>query len=363
MYKEIKYIDIVDNINYMKIPVTKVNLEQFNYLVKFYNNLYKENNIYREFIWTKSKGISINSDNIGHNLRCYEVKVYCWGAELVICTNEFGCARVQLEIGTPQKEENKMYGRKAYNEFKKILKKYGIDIEKYFINNGMEVKETIEKPLCELYEDWYKDEIFENAYHLDINSAYPYEMTQLIKEWKEPILYLYSKRKINEVFKSVLNMTYGWFQSKLFGAKLAHISKYCIAKTNKRLRDLAQILSKFGCKPISYNVDGLWFSCANSRIIDTIESTLCGSELGKFKLDHKNCKIRFKGPKAYEFIENGKVTIVYSGRTTLDKIKPRDTWEWGDIYKTYQITWDVDLEGEDYGIVKEMEDNDIWQEE
>ena len=353
MFEGIKYIDIIDNINYLKIPVTKVNLDKYNELVRYFNNLYNNKQINRDFIWTKSHGLSSDRDNLCHNLNCYEVKTYSWGAELIFSSPENGISRVQLQIGQPTKEKSFMTGRRAYTRFRNELKKDGIDIEKYFITNGMEVKKEIEKPLCELYTDIYLNKEFDNAYHLDINSAYPYVMMKMYPEWSKTIQRIYDKRKKNKVYKAVLNMTYGFFQSKLFGAKLANVSKRCIHDTNMSLLKMSILLTDSGCKVLSYNVDGLWFQCNDERLITEIDK-ICSNNIGDFKIDHRKCKIRFKGPKAYEYIENDITHIIYSGKTTLDKIKPREEWQWGDIFKTFQVTWVL---SDEYGIIEEMEED------
>ena len=51
-----------------------------------------------------------------------------------------GAWRIQFRSKLPKR----MSGRKAFTLFKRILKKRGIDLETYAIENGKEVKETIE---------------------------------------------------------------------------------------------------------------------------------------------------------------------------------------------------------------------------
>lgn len=356
MFDGIKLTELTRKINYLKIPVTKVSLERYNTLVRYFNDLYEKGKITRAFLHTNSNGISMASKNMFNNFNCYEVFQYRWGAELCFVISE-GMARVQIEKGqVPDDRRNIMTGRRAFTRFKKELLKDGIDIKKYYINNGKKVKETIEKPLCKMFNNIFINRTFENAYHLDINSAYPSQMVEMFPEWSKTIQRIYDKRKQKEVYKCILNYTYGFFQSMHFGAKLANVSKYCIENTNKKLIDLALKLQKAGCIILSYNVDGIWFICKNEEVINILKESSSG-ELGMFKLDHSNCKIRFKGPKAYEFIEDGEFNVKYSGYTTLDRIKPRSMWQWGDIFNTYEITWYIDNNIE-YGVIKEVENEE-----
>ena len=62
-----------------------------------------------------------------------------------------------------------------------------------------------------------------------------------------------------------------------------------------------------------------------------------GKALGEWSNDHTNCTFRAKSKGVYEYIENGKYTVVARGYYELDKIKPRDLWSWGDIYNTGKI--------------------------
>ena len=77
--------------------------------------------------------------------------------------------------------------------------------------------------------------------------------------------------------------------------------------------------------PVLINTDGIWF-------IGT-PTNLSSKLLGEFEEDHKNCTLRIKSSGAYEYIEDGKYHPVLRGKTKLDRIKPRDKWQWGDIYQ------------------------------
>ena len=84
---------------------------------------------------------------------------------------------------------------------------------------------------------------------------------------------------------------------------------------------------------ISYNTDGVWYDG------EIYHGEGEGPNLGQWSNDHVNCMFRAKSAGAYEFIEDGKYYPVVRGQTTLDAIKPRSSWEWGDIYKSTSLQY------------------------
>lgn len=331
--------------NLIRFPITKVTLEEWNEIIRHYNKLYEEEMINRGFIFTKSGAISTTKENLMHNNCCYEVREARYMHELIICSGE-GRARVQHDHGQVVQEKN-CSGHKAFSRLNRAFKKDGIDLSRYYIENGKEVKETIPKPMIQLC--ILPNITYTNVFHLDINSAYPYAMTIIVPEWKKTIERIYDGRMENNINKSILNMSYGWFQCRYFGYKLAHISKFCIEYTINYLKEITKELMDNDCSAICYNTDGIWFKCDNPIYIEELEKKT-SYKLGGFKLDHKNCSIRFKSPGCYEYIEDGEYKPVVRGRTNLDDLKPRSQWEWGDIYKAiphifYNST-------EEYGIIE-----------
>lgn len=331
--------------NLIKFPVTKVTLEEWNEIVSKYNKMYEEDLIHRGFVFTKSGAISTTKENLMHNNCCYEVRQTRYMHELIINCGQ-GRARVQYDHGqTPQ--EKSCSGHKAFSKLQREFKKDGIDLSTYFITNGKEIKETIPKPLITLC--ILPDITYTNVYHIDINSAYPYAMTIKVPEWKKTIERIYDGRMNNTMNKSVLNMSYGWFQCQYFGYKLAHISKFCIEYTIEYLKKITNKILNNGCSAICYNTDGIWFKCDNPEYIKELEKE-ASYKLGGFKIDHKNCSIRFKSAGCYEYIEDGIYTPVVRGRTNLDDLKPRKEWEWGDIYKAIPHVFYNSTE--EYGIIE-----------
>jgi hypothetical protein len=219
-------------------------------------------------------------------------------------------------------------GRQAFMTFKKMLKnEYNIDINDYAIENGAEIKKEIEKPLIQMEKNIYKDKVLTNVHHIDFHNSYPAGLVNTHPEFGPLVEKLYKLRQENEIYKAILNLTIGYFQSiQCCGAKWAHLTRDAIKNNNDRIRDLANRLRKSGRVIISYNTDGIWY------MGDIYHGKGEGENLGEWHNDHVNTKFRARTAGAYEFIEDGKYNVVLRGKCQLDKYKPRDQWTWGDIY-------------------------------
>ena len=121
------------------------------------------------------------------------------------------------------------------------------------------------------------------------------------------------------------NVIYPFLKDNRIKAKLAHISRYAIARNNQKIDAMVEWLKANDRIPVLINTDGIWFIGAPTNLSSKL--------LGEFEEDHKNCTLRIKSSGAYEYIEDGKYHPVLRGKTKLDRIKPRDMWQWGDIYQ------------------------------
>lgn len=357
-FDNIKYADPTIEINQYKIPVTQVNRQEYNNIVTTLNDLYNRNEIDKGFIHTPSGGISIDADNLRHNINCYEIRSSKSSHE-IICVNGDGLFRAQYYHGANDiQEKRKISGTQAIKRFEKELKKDGINLKDYYIENGKEVKATIPKPKIALADPRFKDRTFEGCHHIDLNSAYPYVMTLMYPEWATTINRLYEKRKKNNTYKCILNYSYGYFQSKYFGYKLANVSKKCIEWVRDKLDELTKFLEDNGCVVLAWNTDGIWYQ--GKRFMQFDDHTL-----GGIKTDYTNCKIRFKSKGAYEFYGIDTETHqfgyhpVVRGLTTLDLIKPREKWVWGDVMNCTGLK----LEETETGIINIYEGEDEDDEE
>ena len=330
-----KYYELLDLLDDLKVervdsttpnklltPVTKFGLNEKG--VEKFNKLYlflKDNNV-KPMIMTKSHGISLKNTGA-----CYNISRTATCIEITLCAGGYG--RVQLRGGKELEEAHKkeISGRQAFTRFKNILKLNNIDLEKYAIDNGKEIKEEIEKPYICL-EDAIPGFIFKRAHHIDFHNSYPAGLCNTHPEFRGIISYLYDKRKENDIYKAILNYSIGFMQSVGgCGARWAHLSRDAIKDNNDRIRDIADRLRAAGNHILSFNTDGIWY------IGNIYHGEGEGSELGQWENDHINCQWRCKSAGAYEFIENNKYTPVVRGYTNLDKKKSRDQWSWGDIFK------------------------------
>lgn len=320
MVTKIKSASATCNVNYKFLPVTvTTNIDEWNELYQFWKNTGIPKGIER----TPSGGIKVPL--IGPH---WDADVDNVGAEIIACAVIDGVEmyyRYQYRAHVSKIGNKTISGAVAFRMFAEELAKDGVDISKWYIKNGASVKATIPSPRIELINSAFANMTFDNCHHIDINNSYPAGMAEFCPEWRKTIERLYRDRKKVPEYKAVLVYSCGYMQSlSNFSAKLAHVSKYAIELNNKKIERMLAYLRSKECMPIAINTDGIWYS---GPLLD-----INSDKLGWWKTDHKNCKLRYKSPGCYEFIENGKYNVVLRGKTALDKIKPRDKWQWGDIY-------------------------------
>lgn len=284
---------------------------------------------------TDSGGISIAG--IRGVSEQYGIIQLAWMLEMtIIIYFEGHVLGVRYQFGYPKLEKS-FSGRRALNHAKKDCEKFGIDLESLAIKNGLEVKKEIEKPKIWFDTD-YKDMVLNNCHHIDRHSSHPAGMVKYFPILKPLLEYYYKKRNTNKVAKAQLVMLWGAFQSKsLCGARWSHIAKAGIHDTNEFVDDMMKKLRKSGRNVIATNTDGVWYQG------EIYHGEGEGDDMGERHNDHTNCMLRFKSAGSYEYIENGNYTPVVRGRTTLDKLKDREHWEWGDIYKGASVMYEFDL--------------------
>ena len=201
--------------------------------------------------------------------------------------------------------------------------KQGINLDDYAIDNGPEVKKTIEKPYIGVHKKIFYNQTFEHANHIDFHSSYAAGLAFTHPEFKTVLEEIYLKREENDIYKNILNFSIGFMQSlQGCGARFAHLSKDAIFNNNERLRELARRLDKSGRSVIAFNTDGIWYEGK------PYHGSGEGSKLGEWHNDHIDCKFRMKSDGAYEFIEKGIYYPVIRGIANDSK----SDWEWGDIY-------------------------------
>ena len=220
--------------------------------------------------------------------------------------------------------------------------KDSIDLDKYKIDNGAEVKKTIDKPLI-LFRDDIKGFVYDNVHHIDFHNSYPAGLVNTHPEFKTTVERIYNMRNDPDksaLYKAILNYSIGWMQSLKGGktAAWAHLAADAIRDNNKRIIELTIKLQAAGRVILGYNTDGIWYQGK------PYSGAGEGKGLGQWSNDHVYCTFRAKSNGIYEFMEAGKYYPVVRGVTDLDMIKPREEWEWGDIYKTPIILYKLNRE-------------------
>lgn len=341
----IRYPDI----NYMSIPVTllipsKENAELFNNIL----GLLRSDEDYAQIVRTPSGGISKELKNL--ILPAFDYTVTKNSGEITILDID-GMWRIQFRTPIYDEDGVKMSGRLAFNKFKSLLLKYGINLDDYAVDNGLEIKKEIEKPLIGMVDQSDKGSIFYNVNHIDFHNSYPAGLVNTHPEFHDVIKMCYDKRKEDNIYKSILNFSIGFMQSKWCGYRYAELSRDAINDNNKRIRELSQRLEANDNIILSYNTDGIWY------LGDIYHGDGEGKDLGQWSNDHINCKFRMKSDGAYEFIEDGIYHPVVRGYTKLDRIKDRSNWQWGDIFQAELETYYI---SEDKGII--FSEESIWEE-
>lgn len=314
--KQLKHTQSSARINYLLIPVSVFDVSEEG--AKDFNKIYfwlKEQNLYK-LERTASGGIKSGP----HRRRpAWDIKVNKTCVELTVLLE--GCAwRIQFRTKLPER----MSGRKAFTKFKRILLKRGINLDDYAIENGEEVKKTIEKPIIGAKRELFYDYTFEKVNHIDFHSSYAGGLANTHEEFKPVLSELYLKREEKEDYKNILNFSIGFMQS-ISGCKArwAHLSRDAIKDNNKRVKSLAETLEKKGRIILTFNTDGIWYKGA------VYHGSGEGDNLGEWRNDHVNCIFRARSAGSYEFIENGVYHAVVRG--VPNNIK--SDWKWGDIYE------------------------------
>lgn len=350
---KLKTVGLVESgLNMQKIPVnwipsTEEGAEIFN---EFYN--YVLINRWPQYPLTP-KGYISRRDWKKLRFPAYQIIVKDSSVQLNIIADRCAVLRYRAQ---PDKEKGEIRGGKGFRILRNVLERYGGNFEDIAIDDGAMVKKTIASPLIEV-DPAYLDKEMTQCWHLDLNSAYMAGIkkyaqkmgrdytdagprAKTYKALVQAIDEIYERRKENEGesrhYKWVLNVAQGYMQSeycRLNGNPyaLAHLSKAGIEHCRNTIEKMAEVLKEDGNQVIAFNTDGIWFYAPDFVKFLTLYQNQ-NKELGGWHIDHKADRIRFRLKGAYEYEENGVYTPVVRGRTFLDRVKPRESWVWGDIY-------------------------------
>lgn len=262
---------------------------------------------------------------------------------------------------TGKNEVVKQSGTRDWQRWLEIFAEFGVNMDDLAIDNGMEVKKTIERPYIALYRDSLKHKVIEQAHHIDFHSSHPSGICKYYPELRPAIEKVYADKENapkgsyeRDSLKQMLVSLWGYCQAEHIGAKWAHIARDGIKDTNERLMRLAAELIRNGREILAFNTDGIWYSG------EIYHGEGEGPGLGQWSNDHTNCRIRFRSKGIYEFIEDGKYNPVVRGWTRYDWVVPREEWEWGDIYRSNVIKYCLDLNNLRKGVyVEDCNDDEV----
>lgn len=330
IYANYKTAPVSVNVNQYLLPKILLPMEsfyEFNELLEELVAMEAAGEITRGITRTRSGGISVAPHCNLYRGSCYDVVAANSFVSLTVLYID-GMFQLILSNKKEHEEEDRgIGGARAFFIFKQICKNHGVDLEEFAIDNGFEVKRTIPAPKICVAHSSFLNLTLENCFHVDLNTAYMAGIAKAFPALEAPIREIYDKKNnVDRKYKAILNYTYGYMQSKYVGYRFSHMSKEAHLYTHRMLDYVSNLIEENGCVIIGYNTDGVWAQGDPSFIKDS-------RELGEFRVDHKNCRLRFKSSGAYEYIEDGEYHPVIRGKTKLDKALPRSSWKWGDIYK------------------------------
>ena len=294
----------------------------------------------RRIRWVATSGYSTNGKRLSYtdddrNANSFDVLQTTSGWKLFIIRNRL---RYVFYYGLPDAKlkGGRIEGGKGWKLMCKELKKDGINMDDYAISEeeGKAIKESsnFPKPYIDM-NGAPSGQIFEHCNHIDFHSSYPAGLANTHPEFRPTIERAYQQRKTNPKRKLSLNCFIGCRQSPkpTWKCRWSHLAKDAIGDNNRRIEEMDARLKANGDKVLGHNTDGIWYQGP------VYHGEGEGNDLGQWRNDYVDCRFRAKSSGAYEFIENGKYYPVIRGITELDWIKPREEWQWGDIFKNCKL--------------------------
>ena len=337
----------LSEVNKRKLPITVIDpcndLDKANKILKWC----ADNCLNAKFKMTNNGGISHSMTNARNiwQMSCYN-NVY----EILVHHRDYGWARIQFRNITTVTKDGDTNTIHGLNALKELLNK--IPTLKNYINldeNENEKWHNRAKTFynMELYGDYaflgipedaqrFNGVELEHVWSLDIHSAFPAALTRKYPETAPVIEDLFQKRKEDPMAKAIMNYAIGAMTSegtKSRGLKakraLAKV-RYDVLEDNMlRIQYLAHLIRKQGGIILNFKTDSIKFIW--DRPYDP-ELPFQGTGLGEWSYDFIDCKYRQFSTSKYEYIDNaGIYHPVISGKTKLDRVKPRSEWKWGDI--------------------------------
>lgn len=253
----------------------------------------------------------------------------------------------------------KEYGKQSWRELNNECKKAGISLKEIAVDGTFEElkhkkKQEVPKPRIEVLDGAFSDIELPNVHHVDIHSAHPYYIAKKFPQLEPVINKWYNLRHdevIGEKMKQRLVNISGYSQSEHCGFKYYKMAQAAIEGTNSRIEEIIAELKQHGRLPLLVNTDGVWYQGEVYHFQDE------GPNLGQLHTDHTNCTLRIKSAGAYEYIEDGKYNVAMRGKYSFELVKPREQWQWGDIYQAgHLFDWTFNDQEEKFELLLSRED-------
>lgn len=339
-----KYQPLRGDFNWVKTPINALGItansaHELNIIyqwIKSYPNI-------RQIVRTPSGGVSTSRLNFRPPM--YDIQMMNNGSnlELTVIADNI-CARFQFRAW----RDGLVGGRVSYLRTKGLVKKMlNIDLDDYMTPDGPERRDEVESYIIgfdsdymenylvgdELLYEMFPDRInartlYGRVHHLDFHSSFAGGIAHYYPELRPAFEYIYRTRNSENDHKSWLTSFIGYCWSKRYGVPFLDLARDAIYDNNERVRKMAQMLKDNGYRILLYNTDGIWYEGD-----EPFHGPGEGKGLGEWENDHVNVeRFRVKSKGCYEYIEDGIYYPVVRGLTRLDRIKPREEWEWGDIF-------------------------------
>lgn len=280
----------------------------------------------RQIQRTNSGGIA--KHNIHHASGAYDIQVIHTQRNIfkgIIITVLLYNTIFVFHCGMFSVNNKRINGLTAFRKFTTLCKQYNIDLTKYRITNGEEIKATIPKSFIYFERD-YKLKNILHVNHIDLNHAWSAGFINSYPEFI-PIM-----EELNREDKVLSSMVLGVCQSQYVKYEYSHFAKAGIEWCNNKILEISKELSDNHFKVIGCNTDGIWYidELNQSRIFHNSEE---GTQTGQWKTDHVDCELCAYSDGQYWFKENGKFNVKARGFYAYEQIKSREEWNEYDFDK------------------------------
>lgn len=183
----------------------------------------------------------------------------------------------------------------------------------------------------------YNNKRIHHVWSLDVNSAFPAALTEIVPSTRPYINNLFMQRKTNKYYKQILNNCIGAMCSNITKhlgyapGCLSELRDKVLERHNNFMNNLIADLESQGAIILNKRIDSVKFIWTKpyAPLIKGV-----GTNLGELKYEFRDCDYLQVSTSKYQYIdENGNLQVVISGLTSLDYTKPnRSAWDWEDIF-------------------------------